>query len=232
MRRVLVPILLATLGFASAANGAAVPAAPVAAIDMFTIADMKVEATAPSPRAARDLAMLQGRPLAWTKLFRQVTVQAAWASEPQLTDGQIQGLILSVDLGNERRNTTRYLADVMYHFNPAAVRALLRKSNIAFTATNEPSVDRRPPTTHLLANVRFNNVADWTSLIAQLSVVDGVTEIVVSGLAHNEAQIDLSYIGELDQLQDALAQKNLVFGDRGGEYTLKLNAVTASNSAQ
>ena len=88
------------------------------------------------------------------------------------------------------------------------------------------------PRTHLLANVRFGNLADWTSLIAQLSVVDGVTEIVVSGLAHNEAQIDLSYVGELDQLQDALAQQNLVFGDRGGEYTLKLNAVTASNSAQ
>jgi len=233
MRRVLVPILLATLGFASAANGAAVPAAPVAAIDMFTISDMKVEATAPSPRAARDLAMLQGRPLAWTKLFRQVTLQAEWGSEPQLTDGQIQGLILSVELGNERRNTTRYLADVMYHFNPAAVQALLRKSNIAFTPTNEPS-DRWASAirTHLLANVRFDSLADWTSLITQLSVVDGVTEIVVTALAHNEAQIDLSYVGELDQFQDALARQDLVFGDRGGEYTLELNAVTASNSAQ
>jgi hypothetical protein len=215
MRRVLVPILLATLGFASAANGAAVPAAPVAAIDMFTISDMKVEATARSPRAARDLAMLQGRPLAWTKLFRQVTVQAAWGSEPQLTDDQIQGLILTVDLGNERRNTTRYLADVMYHFNPAAVRALLRKSNISLTGSlSEPElvIPESPGIrAHLMANVRFDTLADWTSLVAQLGLVNGVTEIVVIGLALNEAQIDLAYVGELEQLQDALARKNRIW---------------------
>jgi len=221
MRHVFMPILLAALGFASAANAASVPAV-VATIDMFTIADIKVEATAQSPRAARDLAMLQGRPLAWSKLFRRVTLQDAWSSEPKLTDGQLQGLILSVDLGNERRNTTRYLADVMYHFNPVAVRALLRKSNIAFA--DDPAL------THLMTNVRFATWADWTNILAQLGAVNAVTEVAVVGFEFNGAQIDLTYIGEMNQLQDALAAKNLALGDRGGEYTLQINSIAASNS--
>src|SRR5258706_15588344 len=97
MRRMLLPVLLATLSFSSAANGAATPAPAVAAIDMFTISDIKVEATAESPRAARDLAMARGRPQAWSKLFRRFTVQDAWGSEPQLSDAQLLGLILSVE---------------------------------------------------------------------------------------------------------------------------------------
>ena len=110
MRRLLIPTLLA-LGLVSAAHGEGITAAAGAA-DLFTISDVKVDATATSPRAARDLAMAQGRPLAWSKLFRRLTVEGAWASQPQLADGQLLGLIGSVEAGNERRNTTRYLADV------------------------------------------------------------------------------------------------------------------------
>ena len=362
MRRVLISVLLATLGLASAANGAAGPA--VARADMFTIADMKVDATAESPRAARDLAMAQGRPLAWSKLFRRFTVHDAWGSEPKLADIQLQGLILSVDVGNERRSTTRYLADVMYHFNPAAVRRLLRTSNIAFAdAQSEPvlvipliagspdsdpmspwaiawadpalqqslvlvvwkgdtadlpiprdlnqldwaalepmarrynarqvifaiasedaktlqtiavsaagrtassfaftqstfafdaqaiaenvanewrqSVDRHgtvaehtpPPLvaegirTHLMANVRFETLADWAKLRSRLANVKTVIEMDVVGLALNEAEIDLTYSAQLEQLREALTQQNLALGNSGDEYTLELNTALAT----
>jgi hypothetical protein len=239
MRRILIPVLLTTLGFASAAYGAAAPAAAVAA-DMFTIADMKVEATALSPRAARDLAMLQGRPLAWSKLFRRFTVQDAWGSEPQLTDGQLQGLILSVDVDNERRNTTRYLADVMYHFNPAAVRALLRKSNIAFADSLSEGVLAVPDEqvapalvgdgtrTHLTASVQFATLGDWAALRARLGAVKTVTGMDVVGLTLNEAEIDLTYSGHMEQLRDALAQQSLALSNNGDEYTLELDTAVAA----
>lgn len=230
MRGVCISILLATVGFASAAYAAAVPAAAVTA-DMFTIAGMKVEATAQSPRAARDLAMSQGRPLAFTKLFRRVTVRDAWSSEPQLTDGELLGLILSVDVGNERRNTTRYLADVRYHFNPAAVRELLRKSNIAFAAADEQQpvalVDDGIRA-HLMANVRFGTLADWSALRMRLGAVNAVTEMDVVGVALNEAQIDLTYVGEVEHLKDALAQQNLALSNIGDEYTLELGTAVAA----
>ena len=233
MRRILTPALLATLGLASAAYAAAAPAAVVTA-DMFTIAGMKVEASAQSPRAARDLAMLQGRPLAWTKLFRRFAVQDAWGSEPQLTDGQLQGLILSVDVGNERRNTTRYLADVMYHFNPAAVLALLRQSNIAFADSLSAPVLVSGALvgdgirTHLTAMVRFDTLGDWATLRARLGTMKTVTEMDVVGLALNEAEIDLTYVGQTEQLRAALAQQDLALGNIGDEYTLELATAVAA----
>jgi hypothetical protein len=44
-------------------------------------------------------------------------------------------LMRSFEVDNERRSSTRYLADVIYHFNAPAVRALLRQSGVSYTET-------------------------------------------------------------------------------------------------
>lgn len=234
MRRILISTLLATLGFASAAYGEGAPPAPVASADLFTIGDVKVDATALSPRAARDLAMAQGRPLAWSKLFRRLTVEGAWASQPELADGQLLGLIRSVEVGNERHNTRRYLADVKYHFNPAAVRQLLRESNIASSevrVANEraPSVRDGGSSNRLAAHVWFDTMEDWVKLRARLKAVNEIAETDVVGLDPNEAQIGLVYTGQVEELGAAMAQQDLELNDTGGEYTLKLRNVAATD---
>ena len=135
------PVLLAILGITCTAYGTAAHAAAVAATDLYTISGVKVDATALSPRAAHELAIAQGRPLAWSKLFRRLNAQGMSGSQPQLADNQLQGIILSYEVGHERHSTTRYVADVIFHFNPAAVRKLLRTSNIAFAeARSEPAL--------------------------------------------------------------------------------------------
>jgi len=243
MRRMLLTVLLATLGFASAAHGAPAPQAAVEAADQFSVIGIKVDATAPSPRAARDLAMTQGRPLAWSKLFRRFTGKPAWGTEPRLAEAELLGLILSSDAGNERRNTTRYVADVTFHFNPAAVRQLLRRSNIVFTGAVinaagewEQSIDRPLPaiddaSTHLAVTVRFDTAEDWTMLRARLGATKVVTGIDVVGRTLQEAQIYLTYSGEVEQLRAALAQHALELTSSEGEYTLELGAVSQATTA-
>src|SRR5215510_12736298 len=123
------------------APAAAAPAPAATAPDLFTITNVKVDATAESAQTARDAAMAQGRPLAWTRIYRRLTPQAQWARQPRLNDGQLFRLIRSFEVSGERRSTTRYLADVTFHFNPVAVRALLRQSGVAFTeARSRPAV--------------------------------------------------------------------------------------------
>jgi hypothetical protein len=111
----------------------AAPAAPLP--DLFTVSGVKVDASAESATAARDIAMTQGRPVAWTKLYRRLTAPAMWGKQPQLDENALLRLIRSFEVAGERRSTTRYLAEVIFHFNPAAVRAQLRQSNIAYTDT-------------------------------------------------------------------------------------------------
>jgi hypothetical protein len=232
----LIAVLSATVAFSSAASGAI--ALPIDAIDQFTVSGIKVDATGASPRAARDLAMVQGRPLAWSTLFRRLTVRRDWGTEPQLAENELLGLILRSEAGGIRRNTTRYLADVTFHFNPAAVRRLLHRSNIVFTespikaagewddAVNHQIPGGEDASTHLAVNVKFDSLEDWTTLRARLSAANGVTGMEIVGRTLHEAQIYLAYSGGMEQLQDTLARHTLELTSSEGQYTLKLGAIS------
>ena len=111
----------------------AVSAEAAPAPDLFTVSGVKVDATAESATTARDMAMAQGRPVAWTRLFRRLVAQGNWSKQPQLDENALLRLVRSFEVGSERRSTTRYLADVTYHFNPAAVRAALRQAGVPYT---------------------------------------------------------------------------------------------------
>ncbi len=349
-------LTLASMRGAPAADATA-PAQPVAPTfgDLFTISGIRVDATAESAIIARDLAMAQGRPQAWAQLFRRFTAQALWGRPLQLDENQLLRLIRSFEVAGERRSTTRYLADVTYHFNPAAVRLVLRQAHIAYTETRskpalviplidgksfepesawtmawkdpsftqglvpmilpvgdaedravlsrddltqldwmgfEPLVTRynagaivlaiasedgntvqsieisqtaRTPASfafaqstfmadaqtvsekvaeawktrtaldfgtrgHLLADVQFNSLAQWARIRAQLRAVRAVSDVDVVGLAANEAEIDVTYFGRVEQLHEALAQQSLALTGNPNAYTLQLGATAAASS--
>ena len=258
MRRVIIPTLFAGLGLVSSAYGEVLPAPELGAVDLFTISDIHVDATASSPRAARDLAMAQGRSLAWDTLVRRFSILGAGEDQPRLADNQLLGLIRSVEVGNERRNTVRYLARINYHFNPAAVRQVLRESNVASTEARSDLVlaipllaneERRPPAlpaatiqnelssgvddgsrARLTASVLFESKDDWAKVRARLEGMKTVTSTDVVGLTRNEAQIGLTYSGQTEQLRVALAQHGLVLSGTGDDHTLGILTATAVNS--
>src|SRR4051812_39299344 len=128
-------VLALVAGLALAAGAVQAAPAPAPAPDMFPVSGIKIDQTAESATAARDLAMAQGRPLAWTRLFRRLTAMANWNKQPQLDANALLRLVRSFEVDNERRSSTRYLADVTYHFNAAAVRGLLRQSGVSYTET-------------------------------------------------------------------------------------------------
>jgi Uncharacterized protein conserved in bacteria (DUF2066) len=178
VRLILIPVLLATLGFAWAASGAAVLLPASDAVELFTVSGIKVDATASSPRAARDLAMRQGQRLAWSKLFRRFTVQSAWGSQPQLADDRLRGLIRSVELANERHSSTRYLAELVFHFNGSAVRQLLRSSDIAFTDTRSKPALIIPL---IAGTARFDPLGLWALAWTKPSLQQGLVPTELPG---------------------------------------------------
>jgi hypothetical protein len=258
MRCVIIPTLFAVLGLASSAYGEVSPAPELGAVDLFTISDIHVDATASSPRAARDLAMAQGRSLAWDTLVRRFSILGAGEDQPLLADNQLIGLIRNVEVRNERRNTIRYLARINYHFNPAAVRQFLRESNVASTEARSdlvlaiPLVANEvrlpfafPPApiqttlasdfddasrARLTVSVLFEGMDDWAKVRARLEDMKTVTSMDVVGLALNEAQIGLTYSGQMEQLRAALTQHGLALSGSGDDRTLGILTATAVNS--
>lgn len=106
---------------------------PALAEGLYTVSGVHVDASAASSAEAANIAIAQGRPKAWQVLYRRLTREEDWARQPALDPATLVRLSRSYIPANERRSTTRYVADVTYEFNPEAVARVLRDANIAFT---------------------------------------------------------------------------------------------------
>jgi hypothetical protein len=121
-----------SLFFFAAALLFAVPAA-AQENSLYTVGNVHVDATGASSTEALNSAIAQGRARAFQIVYRRLTRQADWAKQPALDTAGLLRISRGYNIANERRSTTRYVADVTYMFNPEAVARLLRSSQIAFS---------------------------------------------------------------------------------------------------
>jgi len=130
-------ILRTLLFFAAALLLAGPAAAPAAAQDnsLYTVSAVHVDATGASSTEALNAAILQGRTRAFQTLYRRLTRQADWPRQPVLDAAGLLRISRGYTIANERRSTTRYVADVTYMFNPDGVARTLRAAQIAFSQT-------------------------------------------------------------------------------------------------
>jgi hypothetical protein len=68
----------------SALPGAAQPS------DLWSVANIPVDATGVSPSAAKEAALAQGRQKAWGEVMRRVTPSSEWSRLPKLTDLELE----------------------------------------------------------------------------------------------------------------------------------------------
>jgi hypothetical protein len=110
-------------------------ASPVLAQDnsLYSVSNVHVDATGASSTEALNTAIAQGRGKAFQIVYRRLTRQADWVKQPALDAAGLLRISRGYNIANERRSTTRYVADVTYMFNPEGVARLLRSSQIAFS---------------------------------------------------------------------------------------------------
>jgi hypothetical protein len=124
----LAPVL--ALAFAMLLSHGALAADPT-----FTVSGIHVDATAASAAAAQAIAIDQGRPRAWDILYKRIANPADLAKEPKLEMAALRGVARGYTVNNERRSTTRYVADVTYIFSPQAVARVLRAISPGYAVT-------------------------------------------------------------------------------------------------
>lgn len=104
-----------------------------AAADLYSVRAVPVDATAASAIEARDIAIANGRAEAWTRMFRRLAIEADWGKQPQLDPVRLAAMVQGFSVSNERRSSTRYLADINYTLNKDEVARAMRESGAVFT---------------------------------------------------------------------------------------------------
>lgn len=113
----------------------ALPAA--AAENVFVIRDVPVDETAGSADEARRNAIARGEAEAWNRLMLRLVVPEQVQMAPQVSGDQLQSMIQSFEIADERITSDRYRALVTVRFRADAVRGLLDASGVDHA--NEPS---------------------------------------------------------------------------------------------
>jgi len=174
------------LPFVFLALVAAAPARAQNQQDLYTVSGIRVDASGASSTEAFNAGIAQGRPRAFQILFRRLTRQQDWGKQPALDAASLLRISRGFDIANERRSTTRYVADVTYRFNPDAVARILRSSGIAFAqgavrrilvVPMSPGVGRGP----------------WASALANPAFRDSMVPFTVSGAEDDEALAGLNF---------------------------------------
>jgi hypothetical protein len=100
--------------------------------DLFTVAGVQVDETAPDARQARTSAFARAQQIAFERLAARLTVGGS-QSVPQLQGPSLDRLVTGLDLEEERRSGTRYIASVAVRFDPAATRSVLQSAGLVLS---------------------------------------------------------------------------------------------------
>jgi Uncharacterized protein conserved in bacteria (DUF2066) len=100
--------------------------APAQEADEAYSATVKVDATADSAAAAREMARIDGQRRALAAVIERLSGGSEPAKPPKLDDKTITDMVASFEVANEHMSAVRYVADYTFHFRSSKLRRLVR----------------------------------------------------------------------------------------------------------
>lgn len=150
----------------------------------FTQRGVPAEATAENGVVARERALANGRRAAWER------IASASGSGRSLSDAQIEAMVTSIIIEEERTSPTRYVGRITVNFNPGRARAYTGGAGVAEgggstggAAPAETSAERRPqgpvPAAATIEAVAlYGSLNEWLELRRRLAGVAARLDVV------------------------------------------------------
>jgi hypothetical protein len=204
-----------------AGEPAAAVAEPPAASLNFTQRGVPAEASAENGVLAKEKALAAGRRAAWSKLLSE-----AGTSGPGLSDSQIDNMVSSIVIEEERISPTRYTGRITVNFNPNRVRSQLggRVPGLAPAAggPGSPAAPAGGPASNWVdAVATYRSMAEWLDLVRRLKGAGQVASVDIQAIAVDAARVRLGLRGPTETVMGDLAGLGIqlvpAVGTRPGE---------------
>ncbi|WP_291297098.1 hypothetical protein [Elioraea sp.] len=202
------------LGFAGLMLAAlAAPLAPLPAWGQggsgFVVRGIAAEAAAETATAARERAIAGGLRSAWAALLAR-EAPGEQARLGAISAEELERLVESYEVENERVGAQRYAATLTVAFRPEPVRRLLA----ARPASG--------PSGRIEVTAPLNGLSDWVAIRQRLAGSPAIRGYEVLALSRREARLALTLPGGQAEAAAALASAGLALRDGPGGPTLGL----------
>lgn len=177
-------------------------------------AGIPVEATAADSVQARDIALAAGRRAALNRLAAAVGTTA-----PSISDRQIDALVASIQIEEERITSTRYVGRITVVFNSQA-RSLLGGGVTGGGGLDGPSAQPNPlaglpASSFVEASTSFGSLAQWLDLRRRLLAAGPVARVEILAIATDGARLRLGLRAPAPEATAALANAGVVLTPPG-----------------
>jgi hypothetical protein len=197
----------------------ALPAAPRAqdapAAVSYSQRGVPAEATAENGVIARERAFVAGRRAAWDRIASAAGVTR------QLSDSQIEGMVTSIIIEEERTSPTRYTGRITVNFNPGRVRAITGGTGTAEgTAPATPGdpaprpVPAGPAAATIEAVALYGSLNEWLEIRRRL--VANTARLEVVAISTDRARLRLGLRAPPAVAAEDLARQGLTMTPGSG----------------
>ncbi len=111
-----------------------------ASVDVFTVDEVFVDATARTAEEAREVALAEGQYEAFLRLFNRLTLRLDRSRLPDVKPEAIVNLVHAFEVRNEKTSGIRYLAKLTVHFKGEAFLEFLQAHEIPYATTRSKPV--------------------------------------------------------------------------------------------
>lgn len=207
-------VLAAPLAAAQPADGYT----PAASGNPYSQVGIPAEATAENGVLARERALAAGRRTAWERMAAELGVTGA----PAISDGQLESLVSSIVIEQERVTPTRYSGRITVNFRQARVRSILGARAVAVPggsggpASDQPARPTGPASTWVDAVATYRSMEEWLELQRRLRGADAVATVQVRAIAIDRAVLRLGLRMPGPVAADELAGRGVAISASGG----------------
>lgn len=163
------------------------------------------EATAENGVVARDRALASARRIAWGRVAGDNAARS-------LTDGQIEALVESIVIEEERTGPTRYAGVVTVNFRRSGSQAVL--SGVDPATALAPRSMATVATVDALA--RYGGMAEWLEIRRRLAAAPEVASIDVVAISSDRARLRIGLRAAPPAAAEALAGSGIVLAPQTG----------------
>ena len=152
---------------------------------------------------AKEKALAAGRRAAWAKLLAE-----AGTTGPNLSDSQIDDMVSSIVIEQERISPTRYSGRITVNFSANRVRSALggRVPGLAPAATASAAPAAGAPASNWVdAVATYRSMAEWLDLVRRLKGAGQVASVDILAIAVDAARLRLGLRGPAESVIGDLA---------------------------
>ena len=147
--------------------------------NFYTIDDVAVDVTAEAAATAQQRALVDAQRVAYDRLMRRLVGPDAIARVPPADDARLQALVQGIEVNEEKRSSTRYIAKLTVAFRPDPVRNLLRGLNIPFNDQRGRPILLMPVYTVAGATLLWDDPNPWREAWGGIDSRERLQPIVV-----------------------------------------------------